>query len=80
MSGFSPILTRQRTYEQQLAGKAKRLLREKEVATVEPLHIEKPGGQVDRDYNLHDAMTGGGQLEIEADTYRKLLVIFRSST
>ena len=42
----------------------------------EPLDIKKLAGQVDRDYNLHDAMTGDGQLEIADDTYRKLLVSF----
>ena len=40
----------------------------------EILRIEKPLGQVDRDYNLHEAMTGEGRLEVTADTYRKLLV------
>jgi len=56
-------------------GKAKRLLRaSKSTAAEEILHIKKPPGQVDRDYNLREGMAGDGRLEISTDDYRKLLV------
>lgn len=35
----------------------------------ETLCINKPQGQVDRDYCLYDAMTCDGQLEVSDETY-----------
>ena len=40
----------------------------------ESLRIAKPPGQVDHDYNLSQAITGGGQLKISPETYQKFLV------
>jgi hypothetical protein len=58
-----------------MAEKAKRLLRaSKNTMEEEILRIKKPKGQVDRNYHLHEAMTGDGQLEISDDTYWKILV------
>ena len=66
----------QLTHSQSIqSGKAKQLLRaNKSAVTEETLRIPKPPGQVDRNYNLRDAITGGGALEISNDTYGKLLV------
>ena len=62
------------THDQQQA-KRKQLLHDKKSApTEERLSIPKPMGQVDRDYQLHEVMTGEGRLEISNETYLKFLV------
>ena len=57
-----------------VTAKAKRLLQtNRRAAAEENLRIPKPPGQVDREYHLHEAMSGG-QLDISTEAYRKFLV------
>ena len=50
------------------------MLQVNKAAAAKNLRIAKPKGQVDRDYNLHEAMTAGGQLKVSLGEYRKISV------
>ena len=54
--------------------KVKELLQVNKAAAVKNLWIAKPKGQVDRDYNLHEVMTTGGQLKVSLGEYQKISV------
>ena len=57
-----------------ITAKEKQLLQTNRCAAAEEnLWIPKPPGQVDREYHLHEAMSGG-QLDISTEAYQKFFM------